>query len=297
MNGVQRLGVLLVGETGVGKGLVARELHRAAAERRDRSGPLVILDCPSIPPAWAEVALFGRIAGAFTGTDPAHQGPFELAAGGTVFIDGIDVLTDHLQAKLLRAIEDREIVPVGAQRPIAVDVRIIAAAQGRGSSLRAKELRADLYHRVCESLIEIPPLRTRRPDIRLLADHFLAEIGSAQRLSSAAYQALERCAWPGNVRELRSVIRRAALLHADTELLEPACLFEIPLTDSQRDADLGRLLDCRWDQAKDEFARWYWTNVWQTYAGDRQRIAEHTRVSDVWLRSRRRLYGLHDGQR
>ncbi|MFO7567249.1 MAG: sigma 54-interacting transcriptional regulator [Enhygromyxa sp.] len=289
------LSVLLVGETGVGKGLVAREIHRAAVESEERSGPLVIIDCPTIPPAWADVALFGQVAGAFSGTEPAHQGPFELAEGGTVFLDGIHALPDGIQAKLLRVLDEREVLPVGARQAIPVNVRIVAAAQGHPSALRAGELRADLYHRVCESLIEIPPLRTRRPDIRLLAEHFLSELGTSQRLSSAAYQTLARYAWPGNVRELRSVVRRAALLHPEVALLEPELLFEAPLPDSQGDGDLGRLLDCHWEQAKEEFARWYWTNVWQAYAGDRPKIAEHTRVSDVWLRSRRKLYGLQSG--
>jgi anaerobic nitric oxide reductase transcription regulator len=286
------LSLLLVGETGVGKDLVARELHRTATEAGDRTGPMVTIDCANIPPAWADVALFGQVAGAFAGTEPARQSPFELAERGTVFLDGIHALPDCIQTKLLRILEQREVVPVGAQHPIPVNVRIIAAAQGHTSTLRAGVLRADLYHRLCESLLEIPPLRTRRSDIRLLADHFLAEIGSSLELSGAAYQALERCAWPGNVRELRTVVRRAARLHPDASLLEPACLFEAPVADSRRDVDLGRLLDCHWEQAKDEFARWYWTNVWEAHAGDRQRVAAHARVSDVWLRSRRKLYEL-----
>lgn len=292
---VNDLSLLLIGETGVGKDLVAQEIHRTAVNLGDRSGPLVIIDCPNIPRAWAEVLLFGQVAGAFLGTEPARKSPFELAERGTVLLDGIHALADDLQIKLLRVIEQREVVPVGAQQGVPVDVRIIATAQGRASSLRAQVLRDDLYHRICETLLEIPPLRVRRPDVRLLVDHFLAELGSSLCLSNAAYQALERCPWPGNVRELRAVIRRAVLLNPDAAVLEPASLFEGPLADNQHEPDLGRLLDCHWEQAKDEFARWYWTNVWHAYAGDRPRILEHARVSDVWLRSRRKLYELREG--
>lgn len=287
------LSVLLVGETGVGKELVARAIHRAAQQSGERTGRFVIVDCPTIPRAQAEAVLFGQLAGAFAGTEPPRTGPFELADRGTVFLDGIDELQECVQAKLLRLLEHREVVPLGSPQPVAVDVRVIAAARARTSALRsAGDLRSDLYHRVCETLIEIPPLRARREDISLLADHFLTELGSSQRLSEAGCQALERCAWPGNVRELRSVVRRAALLHPDSSILGPECLFEGPPVEGPRDVDLGRLLDCPWDQAKEEFARWYWTNVWQSYAGDRRRIADHARVSDVWLRSRRKLYEL-----
>ena len=267
------LAVLLVGETGVGKELIAREVHRIGEQAHGRTGPFVTVDCANL--SIGEGAL---------------ERPFRLANRGTLFLAGIDELSRPLQARLLRILEDREIVQVGSQDSIPVDVRIIASAPTRD----AGELRADLYYRVCECLIEIPPLRARGADVRLLADHFLARLQTGQQLSAAAYQALERCAWPGNVRELESVIRRAALLHADRALLGPECLFESPPADSRTDGDLGRLLECHWEQAKEEFARWYWTTVWRAFAGDRRRIAEHARVSDVWLRSRRKLYELHD---
>jgi anaerobic nitric oxide reductase transcription regulator len=122
------LSLLLVGETGVGKDLVARELHRAATESGDRAGPMVTIDCANIPVAWADVALFGQVAGAFSGAEPARKSPFELAEGGTVFLDGIHTLPDCIQTKLLRILEEREVVPVGAQRSIPVNVRIIACA-------------------------------------------------------------------------------------------------------------------------------------------------------------------------
>jgi transcriptional regulator with PAS, ATPase and Fis domain len=270
------LSLLVVGETGVGKELLGRELHRIGEQCGDRTGPFVVIDCANLPDAEA-----------------ALESQFQLANHGTVFLAGINELSRRLQAKLLRMLEDREIVRVESEGSIPVDVRVIAAA----SSLRQPgELRADLYYRVCECLIEIPPLRARGSDVCLLADHFLSKLRTAQQLSAAAYQALERCAWPGNVRELESVIRRAALLHVERSLLGPECLFESPPADSRVDGDLGRLLDCNWEQAKEEFARLYWTTVWRAFAGNRRRIAEHARVSDVWLRSRRRLYELHDGE-
>lgn len=273
------LSVLLVGETGVGKELVAREIHRIGQRSGDRTGPFVIIDCASL---------------SATNTGDQLESEFRLAESGTVFFAGIDELSRALQAQLLRILDDQEIVQVSASSSMPVDVRIIAAAPGR----TAGELRADLYYRVCECLIEIPPLRARGSDIRLLADHFLAKLRTAQQLSAPAYQALERCVWPGNIRELEAVIRRAALLHADCSILGPECLFDRPPTDGRADGradrELGSLLDCSWDQAKEEFARWYWTTVWHAFAGDRRRIAEHARVSDVWLRSRRKIYELHD---
>jgi transcriptional regulator with PAS, ATPase and Fis domain len=265
------LSLLVVGETGVGKELVARAIHRVGQQSGDRSGPFVIVDCANLPPG-----------------EGALERHLQLADRGTIFLAGVNELSRPLQAKLLRILEDREIVPAGCSGSVPIDVRIIAAAPTRD----AGELRADLYYRVCECQIEIPPLRARGSDVRLLADHFLSRLRTGQQLSAAASQALERCAWPGNVRELESVIRRAALLHAECSLLGPECLFESPPADSQPDGDLGRLLDCHWEHAKEEFARWYWTTVWRAFAGDRRRIAEHARVSDVWLRSRRKLYEL-----
>lgn len=276
------LALLVVGETGVGKELVAREIHRIGERAHGRTGPFVSVDCANLP----------------TG-EAALEHHLRVANHGTLFLAGIDELSRPLQARLLHILEDRgsssrrttpEIVTPESQDSIPVDLRIVASAPTRD----AGELRADLYYRVCECLIELPPLRARGSDVRLLADHFLAKLQTGQQLSAAAYQALERCAWPGNVRELESVIRRAALLHADRSLLGPECLFESPPADNPTDGDLGRLLECHWEQAKEEFARWYWTTVWHAFAGDRRRIVEHARVSDVWLRSRRKLYELHD---
>jgi DNA-binding NtrC family response regulator len=274
------LSLLVIGETGVGKELVAREIHRIGEQSGDRAGPFVIVDCAN---SAAE-----RRDDNFSAGEGAFERQFQLADRGTLFFAGIHELSRALQAKLLRILEDREIVLHGASVPI--DVRIIAAAPTRD----AGELRADLYYRVCECQIEIPPLRARGADVRLLADHFLARLHTHQQLTASAHQALERCAWPGNVRELEAVIRRAALLHADCSVLGPECLFESPPADNRPDGNLGRLLECHWEQAKEEFARWYWTTVWRAFAGDRRRIAEHARVSDVWLRSRRKLYELHD---
>lgn len=267
------LSVLVIGETGVGKELLARELHRIGEQAGHRSGPLLIIDCVTLSQC-----------------DGALDQQLQLADRGTVFLDGIHELSRPLQARLLRFLEDRQIVSSESGQPISIDVRIIAAAPARVT----KELRADLHYRLCECTIELPPLRARGADVRLLADHCLAKLQTGQQLTTSAYQALERCAWPGNVRELEAVMRRAALLHAERSLLGPECLFESPPADSRPDGDLSRLLDCHWELAKEEFARWYWTTVWRAFAGDRRRIAEHARVSDVWLRSRRKLYELHD---
>jgi transcriptional regulator with GAF, ATPase, and Fis domain len=202
--------VLIEGETGTGKGLLAHAIH----ERSSRmAGPFVVLDCTAIPPTLVESELFGHVAGAFTGATRDRAGAFELAKGGTIFIDEIGELPSDIQPKLLRALEERTVKPVGGTRPVQLDVRVIAATN---RDLRADvndgSFRADLFYRLNVVRLRVPPLRARRDDIILLAKHFYADLTSGRAPPAALLSSLVRQSWPGNVRELRGALERFLLL-------------------------------------------------------------------------------------
>jgi DNA-binding NtrC family response regulator len=226
------LSVIIIGETGTGKELVARALH----DHGSRAGkPFVVVDCGAVSENLIESELFGHERGAFTGADRARAGAFELAHTGTIFLDEIGELPTELQPKLLRALERREVKRLGAPRPIEVDVRVLAATN---RDLRAEvargTFREDLYYRLAEVAVALPPLRDRREDIPVIAERFLAETAAragagAGRITPAALQALQQRDWPGNVRELRNVLRRAAVL-ARADVIEPEDLPEATAT-------------------------------------------------------------------
>ena len=210
--------VLIQGETGTGKELIARAIHRQSPRA---NGPFVVVDCGAIPETLMESELFGYERGAFTGAMRKKEGQFQLAQGGTLFLDEIGNVPLLAQAKLLRVIEEREIYALGGGRPVPVDVRIIAASNlPFEDEIKAGRFRSDLFYRLSEFTITLPPLRDRREDILPLAQRFLAEAGMELRhplrgLSESAMQMLVRHDWPGNVRELKNVVRKAALLGAD----------------------------------------------------------------------------------
>ncbi|MFO0762069.1 MAG: sigma 54-interacting transcriptional regulator [Byssovorax sp.] len=204
--------VLIEGETGTGKGLLAEVLHRKSPRA---SGPFLILDCGAIPPSLIEAELFGHARGAFTGAVAARPGVFEAAAGGTVFLDELGELPIDMQPKLLRALEERVIRRVGSLDQVKLDVRVIAATnRDLRREVNAGAFRADLYYRLNTVRIHLPPLRERREDIPLLVAHFYEQYarGDDRTPPSALVAALGRHAFPGNVRELRSAVERAVLL-------------------------------------------------------------------------------------
>ena len=207
--------VLIRGESGTGKELVAKSLHFNGARA---SGPFLAVNCAAVPDSLIESELFGHEKGAFTGATQRRIGCFERAHGGAILLDEIGDMQPALQAKLLRVLQEREIQRVGGAATIAVDVQVIAATnQNLEEAMRAGRFREDLFYRIAAFPIVIPPLRERRDDIPLLADHFLkkqAESNPAapRRISAGAMQCLLRYDWPGNVRELESAIARAALL-------------------------------------------------------------------------------------
>jgi two-component system response regulator AtoC len=200
--------VLVAGETGTGKELVARAIH-AGSNRKQ--GLFVAVNCAAIPHEMLESELFGHEKGAFTGAIKERVGKFELADGGTLFLDEVTEMPVQLQAKLLRALQENVIERVGGNRPIAVDIRVIAATNRNPSeAIKEGKLREDLYYRLNVFRIDLPALKARKSDIVLLAKHFLAK--RHVEISDAAVNLLEQYDWPGNVRELENVLERAAII-------------------------------------------------------------------------------------
>jgi DNA-binding NtrC family response regulator len=214
------LAVLISGESGTGKDLLARFIHR---ESPRREGPFVVVDCGAIPDSLAESELFGYEKGAFTGAQRRTPGRFEVAAGGTLFLDEVGNASAALQAKLLRAIETKSFARVGGSAPVRADVRVIAASNRDLSLVGSRgEFRPDLYFRLKGTEIALPPLRGRRDDLTGLIDHFVRLFADQQhrptvpRVTTDALAALKDYPWPGNVRELRNLLERAVLICGDT---------------------------------------------------------------------------------
>ena len=207
--------VLIEGESGTGKELAARLIH-ANSTRRDK--PFVAVDCTTLKDTLLESELFGHVKGAFTGADKDTLGFIRAAEGGTLLLDEIGELSPHVQAKLLRTIQERVVIPVGSTKPIPVNIRIIAATHRNIKQLvRKGEFREDLYYRLNVVAVRVPPLRDRGEDVIHLARHFLAELSTlyeepAKTLSSEAEDALRTYQWPGNVRELTNAIEHAYVL-------------------------------------------------------------------------------------
>jgi transcriptional regulator with PAS, ATPase and Fis domain len=231
--------VLLEGETGVGKTLVARTIH-ALSKRREK--PFVKVEIGSIPDTLFESELFGYKKGAFTCADRDKKGFFEAANGGTLFVDELENMTPCAQGKLLRAMEERQVVPLSSITPIDIDVRIISATNNNiKQEVKDKEFREDLFYRLCEFDILTPPLRERKEDIAFLARQFLVEAADEldkeiKGISGDVLDILQQHPWPGNVRELKNVIRKAALQCEHEQLaLEDMQYFFVRNSDNNRE--------------------------------------------------------------
>jgi sigma-54 dependent transcriptional regulator len=212
--------ILIIGETGTGKELLARHVHA----RSGRDGPFVAVNCGAVTQSLAEAELFGHQAGSFTGATESRAGWFEAANGGTLFLDEIGDLPHALQVKLLRVLQEREVVRVGARTPIAIDVRLVAATNvDLPEAIAAGRFRSDLFYRLNVVTVNLPPLRDRPGDVLPLARHFVCVY--SQRLNMTpptlaveAAHTLQRYSWPGNVRELENVVHAAVLLASDGEI-------------------------------------------------------------------------------
>jgi DNA-binding NtrC family response regulator/class 3 adenylate cyclase len=284
--------VLLQGETGTGKGLVARVMHDSSPRAQ---GPFIEVNGAAIPDTWLEAELFGVEAGAFTDAKRAKPGLFEAASGGTLFLDEIAALPLVLQGKCLTAIETKRVRRVGAVVEQPLDVKLIAATQVELSGqVQAGRFRADLYHRLAVVVLELPPLRERGDDILVLARAFLQQYSAAygvspQRLSKAAEAWLLEYHWPGNVRELSHLLERVVLLEAAT-VIDPESLAQLCLPPPGPEAPVASMLTPSASEPLDEPERL--TDALRQSGGNLAQAARLLGMSRGGLRYRLRKYGV-----
>ena len=224
--------VLITGENGTGKELVARQLHELSSRS---SGPFIEVNCAAIPSELIESQLFGHEKGAFTSAIKQRKGDFELADGGTLFLDEIGDMSLSAQAKVLRALQENKIVRVGGEKEIPVNVRILAATnKNLKTEIEKGNFREDLYHRLSVIVIQVPPLRERKDDIPLLVSNFMEVIAQdmgkpVPTFEADAMEALQQYQWTGNIRELHNIVERLLILCGDTITKEDVALFGNPL--------------------------------------------------------------------
>ena len=279
--------ILLFGETGTGKEVFARVIH---SNSRRNKGPFIALNCAAIPEALFESELFGHVRGAFTSAHGAKRGLFQCANGGTLFLDEIGEMPLSMQVKLLRAVQEREVREVGSETTTKVDVRIIAATnKDLGEAVKNGSFRNDLFYRISVVPLFIPPLRDRRDDIPLLAQHFLT--ASAKRANKdlrgftpAALNRLLIHPWPGNVRELENAIEKASVMTRQ-DMITPDLL---PSMGMSPDAPLKPLTE-----AKEEFEKTYLKNVLQLTGGNISRAAQFAGRYRADFYKMLKKYGLH----
>jgi DNA-binding NtrC family response regulator len=283
--------VLITGETGTGKELVARLLHR---ENPGRTGPFIALNCAAVPESMLERELFGNEKGAYTGADASRPGFLEAAEDGTLLLDEIAEMSPPLQAKLLRVIEGHEFMRLGGTRPVQVHARFVAATNRDLAKLVADgAFRQDLFYRLNVVSIGLPPLRDRGDDVILLAEHFLARFAARKgrgtvRLSPDAAAALQAYQWPGNVREMRNVIECAVILCQAGEI-RPADLRLEGSVPAGQMAPWDRL---PYREARDAFERAYLERVLKESGGNITKAAARIGLDRKNLLARIRKHGL-----
>ncbi len=281
--------VLLAGESGTGKDLIAHLLHYGGARS---GGPLIKVHCPSIPEDLLESELFGHERGAFTDASATKVGKLEMAEGGTIYFDQVQDLSLPLQAKLLRVVEERRFERLGATRTIEVDVRFVSSANvDLRRAVEQGSFRDDLYHRLSVVPLTLPPLRERREDIVPLAEHFLARGREhyqtpARTFESAVLDLLKGYRWPGNVRELRSVVERAAL-YAQHGTISSAAL-PAHVLEEPRALWIGRSRHLSLREVEEAYIRF----VLEQFGGSQTRAAAVLGISRKSLWERRRRFGI-----
>jgi two-component system response regulator HydG len=281
--------VLLLGETGTGKELAARAIHENSP-RRD--GPLVVVNCAALPETLLESELFGHEKGAFTGAAGKKEGRFLLAHQGTIFLDEIGELSLPTQAKILRVLQAREFEPLGSNRTLKVDVRVVAATNlNLEKAVKAGRFRDDLFYRLNVFPLTLPPLRERVEDLQALAAHFLKRYGEksgkeVKALAPEVMEAFRRYPWPGNIRELENVLERGVILCQS----ETLTLQDLPPA-LQRYA-------CRWTDAETTAPAWPdWereliSRTLEKVAGDRRQAGDILGISQEELDVKIRTHGL-----
>jgi two-component system response regulator HydG len=274
--------ILILGDTGTGKELVAQALHREST-RRDK--PFVAINCAAIAEPLLESEMFGHVKGAFTGADKAQMGKYEAADKGTLFLDEISKSSLAFQSKLLRLLETHRFTRVGATQETSADVRLITASNARlNESVKHGQFLIDLYYRINVFPIDLPPLRDRAEDIALLVHHFLRQFCKARgaappRISPALMTKFETHTWPGNIRELRNMLERAMLLTDGANLADP---FGPELTLSANDKEI----DCfhlPFKEAQKEFERQYLEKMLKKNGGNRKLTAEEAGIDPATL--------------
>ncbi len=273
--------VLIKGESGTGKELCARAIHAASPRRLN---PLVVIHCGALAETLLESELFGHEKGAFTGAQYRKKGSFEVAEGGTVFLDEIGDISLKTQTDLLRVLQEREITRVGSSRPIPVDFRCIAATNKNLEALvQEGKFRADLYYRLNVFQIELPPLRERKGDIPILVEHFIRKFSVSMnkqitRVSPEAMDILDRYQWPGNVRELENAVERSMVVAQEPELREQD--FSLQLSGQEHN---GRTLE--------EVERAHVLSVVEDCKGNQTLAAEILDIDRVTLHNKLKKYG------
>jgi two-component system nitrogen regulation response regulator NtrX len=291
--------VLIFGENGTGKELVARNIHHLSLREQ---GPFVEVNCAAIPEELIESELFGHTRGAFTGALTAKKGKFEVADGGTLFLDEVADMTLKTQAKVLRVLQEQKIEPVGGTASITVDVRVIAATNKRlEDEIRKGTFREDLYFRLNVIPFEVPPLRERREDIPALARHFIAQFSEeygkrTKELEPEALDLLTALPWPGNIRELRNIIERLVIM-TPGDLIEARHL-PVPLVGAPPPAgEAGSAAVALADfpslaEAREDFEKRYVWKKYQECGGNMSRTAEALQVERSNLYRKMKAYGL-----
>jgi len=283
--------VLITGESGTGKEMLAREIHQHSMRK---NGPFVVVDCGALVETLFESELFGHVKGSFTGAHETKHGRFEVANNGTIFLDEISNISLNIQAKLLRAIQEREVTRVGSSKPIKVNVRIIAATN-EDLSLAVKEgkFREDLFYRLSVVPIHLPPLRERKEDIPFLVNHFLAKYNRKtkkriNKVNRDVMKALMEYDWPGNIRELENTIERAVVLSKNDEIQPEDLLYHgISSASSFLTSVIGK------DKSLEEVEREYIKAVLTAHHWNKSRAAKILGIDRKTLLAKIKKYDIH----